>query len=49
MKLIYFERRFGLPAISILFEYGQERLVELILDYFGDHRKEEPKWGKQSA
>ncbi len=48
-KLIYLERRFGLPAISILSEYGQERLVELILDYFGDHRKEEPKWGKQNA
>jgi hypothetical protein len=47
-KLEYLERRFALPAVSILSERGQERLMELVVDCFGDKRKE-GMWTKKSA
>lgn len=48
-RLAQLERRFSLPAVSILSEDGQQRLVELIVDYFGGEEKEELAWTKQSA
>ena len=48
-KLAQLEERFGLPAVSILDEQGQERLVELIVNYFGTAQEEDEAWTKQSA
>ncbi len=45
-RLAQLERRFSLPAASILSEDGQQRLVELIVDYFGGEEKEELAWTK---
>ncbi len=43
------EERFGLPAVSILDERCQERLVELIVENFGAKHEEDDAWTKQSA
>ena len=48
-QLAQLEERFGLPAVSILDERCQERLVELIVDYFGAKHEEDDAWTKQSA
>lgn len=49
VRLAYLEKRFGLPVVAILSEPGQEQLVELIVDYFADEKKEQTAWIKQSA
>ena len=48
-RLVELERRFGLPAVAILAEEGQQRLVDLIVEYFASEEKEELAWTKQSA
>jgi hypothetical protein len=48
-QLAQLEERFGLPAVSILDERCQERLVELIVENFGAKHEEDDAWTKQSA
>ena len=39
-KLAYLEDRFEIPAIEIVSEEGQQRMVDLIISYFADGNKE---------
>jgi uncharacterized NAD-dependent epimerase/dehydratase family protein len=52
-KLQYLEGRFGLPAVSILSEEGQEKMVDAIIGYFTSDTEgrvqEEEVWQRQRA
>ena len=37
-KLAYLEDRFEIPAVEIVSEVGQQRMVDLIIRYFADEQ-----------